>query len=746
MSPGTFAITSLLLGQSVHKILAEQGYPELPPFNNHLPGNNTTTNNNLLQDDYQQRYLSLCLMMTFMIGIIQVVLGFARLGRWISRSLVPTPLISGFNTASAFHIGTHQIKHLLGVHPPRFSGAFSMLRTWMWIMDEFYSKVAWPTLGLGVAAILTMIGLQRVEHWRRKRSTSAAVVATAPATSAQSLLTVQDVAIEQESRLGRHSIDSSLSSTSTSPSLSPIRDASLPTTNPPVAHNNTAPSSRHPSYQVYRGTETGLYNTGATHARPGIKPLNAANYSSNSTSRWPLWRQPQHSGGDHTFLPPGNYPAESAYRSLSDEDEYGLDDDDDEEDFGMKDPRSPKDSVYGTSGQGELYIHVDKCQHSYGSCSGPRRAKSAEALSPPMSVSDRSESSHSASATQDIFTPSTAVPSSSIPSPWTTLLSGVSSPLHGKDGGDGHGMGPKESPIVHNSDQPPSSILSKLKARFLMPIYTILSVAYVPIPDIFLCLVLWTGVTVLFRLDVDYSIKVVGPIPTGLPNVVWPPAMSVMSSWEAVVPLLWPSFLMALVIYVMSLAVAKHFGKQFDYEIDADQEMRAIGLGSLIGSCFGGYACTGNLTRSAILAQTGARTPLATMVSCGVVLMTLLWWTSLIERVPETVLAAVVLVSLQTLIIQAVEARGLWRVGRRMDAVIWWTTFTTVMIFSIEIGLAVGMLVVVLYQVKKHIRGWKQALCQSVFCQRILLILGLQSPLHTSSSRGWHAGDDDDDY
>ncbi|KAG0262385.1 hypothetical protein DFQ27_002367 [Actinomortierella ambigua] len=971
MSPGTFAITSLLLGQSVHKILADQGLSEgggghgqPGPGSGPIPGNmssgwsssyaysssSSPLSSSLLmmdpEEEYQRRYVMLCLMMTFMIGIIQVVLGFARLGRWISRSLVPTPLVSGFNTASAFHIGTHQIKHLLGVKPPRFSGTFGMFRTWIWILDGFFDKVAWPTLGLGLAAIVTMMGLQRLECWRRKRasaslsssssssslslpkpsyssknplaledpfsysysssslssstsssSSSPLTLCTSPCsigpngsmTFDQSLLTVQDVAIERESRLGRRSFDySPMSSRSTSPAPGPtrIRPHSLPhrlgSQHCPYQYQQQQqqqqqlqqlPQQQQQQYPTYLATplqpEAGLYNTGATHSRPnpggggggggeGVVAT-GGHYGGKKNGGWRTsWRQlqpphfspPRIRKGDGEEQPPQQKVGRHGEEEDGDDDrdeaeavkvEVEDSDDDDNNVHGEEGWReedtvdylpptswkmvaegySPRDSIaMGDHEHEDFYVRVDSCHHKpLAPQQQPPQQKEADeeegggSLSAHRPDTDRRSPSQSASVVFESHpspiatATATATPARVVPmaGPWTPLLSGYGSPPiatttttttitnygaghFGSEGGARKevqtataedrrpGSGPGAPQRSRRPQRPPprpqvgagswsswstlvvETMKSRSRTKWLTRAWRAGRRTHFPIPDIFVCLVVWTVVTVVLNLDREHGVKVVGPVPSGLPPVSFPPLQMMTLErlfdrggdrsgwWTDVRALLWPSFVMALLIYVMTLAVAKHFGKLYEYEIDADQEMRAIGMGSLVGSCFGAYACTGNLTRSAILAQTGAKTLLATMVSCGVVLMTLLWWTRLMERVPETVLAAVVLVSLQTLIVQAIEARGLWRVGRRMDAVIWWTTFGMVMVFSIEIGLAVGLAVVVLYQIKKHIRGWKQAICQSVLCQRVLLILGLQSPLHTTSGRGWLAGEDDDDY
>ena len=64
-----------------------------------------------------QEYLALALFLAFFVGIIQLFMGFLKLGgvvHFLSR-----PVISGFTSAAAIIIGLSQLNHLLGVSIPR---------------------------------------------------------------------------------------------------------------------------------------------------------------------------------------------------------------------------------------------------------------------------------------------------------------------------------------------------------------------------------------------------------------------------------------------------------------------------------------------------------------------------------------------------------------------------------------------------------------------------------------------------
>ncbi|KAF9436884.1 hypothetical protein BGZ76_002685 [Entomortierella beljakovae] len=715
MSTGTFAISSLLLGQFAHKILLEQGFFDSSPGS-----------------EYQRRYLPLCFILTFFAGFIQILFSMARLGRLISKHLLPIALVSGFNTASAFHIGTHQLKHLMGMYPPREGGVFSMIKTWIWFIQHVWDELNWPSLGLGIAAMVLMYILQQIEYCRRNRSDQPIrppffgypSPAPSPASgtfpsptfnispyfdpssrsyinypsnsnrantqfsdqhercivpnsvSDQALLTAQDVALGNEDM----SCDSSPRWTpEPSPNLESIGDGVITnhTLSSPTSQTSFAENSRSPVNSTTFGNKhissspgtAGLTNTGAFgHRQERVRQQKLS--PSNRNYRYKTFRTPGVSSNNTKIhLYPGS--------------------EDEQEPLVPNNNRTASNRV------------------------STRRSLELPSVAAAVAYdSDQYLSSSSAS-------------------------SAVFNRNEGYQQQQQHrGEGGQESSIYQK--QAPSRL-----SRFIPKVHF-------PIPDIFICVVVFTVATIAFNLDERYLIDVIGYIPTGLPTVSWPLAMTEGWSSNDWTLLIWPSFLLAVIIYVMSLSVAKYFGREYGYEIDADQELLALGAGSLVGSCFGGYVCTGNLTRSAILAQLGAKTPLASLVGAFMVLMTLLWFTALFERIPNTVLAAIVLVALRSLLVHTVEAKRLWRIGRRKDAFIWWITFISVFIFSIEVGLGVGMSVVVLLKVYKHGTRWKRAIVRDVKksapYQRIMQMLGLQSPLFTTSGRGLYNGDEDDDY
>lgn len=53
---------------------------------------------------------------------------------------------------------------------------------------------------------------------------------------------------------------------------------------------------------------------------------------------------------------------------------------------------------------------------------------------------------------------------------------------------------------------------------------------------------------------------------------------------------------------------------QFGYHVDANQELRAVGLANMFGSIFSAFVAMAGLSRSAVNIDVGATSPISLMV------------------------------------------------------------------------------------------------------------------------------------
>ena len=180
------------------------------------------------------------------------------------------------------------------------------------------------------------------------------------------------------------------------------------------------------------------------------------------------------------------------------------------------------------------------------------------------------------------------------------------------------------------------------------------------------------------------EIATVGDVPGGFPVPAFPSL-----ELAAVVDLLPIAITIALVAFMESISVAKAFARRDRYDIDANRELVGLGAANLGSALFGGYPVTGGFSRTAVNAQAGAKTSLASLITAVVVAATLVFLTPLFFYLPKAVLAAIIMTAVFGLIDLA-EVRHLWRI-KRSDLALLLLTFFATLSLGIEIGIATGI-------------------------------------------------------
>ena len=209
-------------------------------------------------------------------------------------------------------------------------------------------------------------------------------------------------------------------------------------------------------------------------------------------------------------------------------------------------------------------------------------------------------------------------------------------------------------------------------------------------------LVVVLGATAMVAvLDLEMrGIKVVGEIPASLPAASLPSLE--LSRLESLLPL---TVTVTLVALIESLAMAKYFAARNGYRVVAGQEFVALGAANVTAGIFQAYPVAGSFSRTAVNAASGARTPVASLVTAAVIAVTLLAAAPLFRPLPKAVLASVVFMA-ATGLFDVAEARRLWRV-KRSDFYLLALAFTATLSLGIERGIIVAVaasLIVVLSQ------------------------------------------------
>jgi high affinity sulfate transporter 1 len=200
----------------------------------------------------------------------------------------------------------------------------------------------------------------------------------------------------------------------------------------------------------------------------------------------------------------------------------------------------------------------------------------------------------------------------------------------------------------------------------------------------------------LFDLE-ERGVVLVGEIDAGLPTPGLPDV-----SWDDVLNLIPGALGVAIVVFGESMALAKSFGARHDERIDADAELGALGGANAMGGIFGGFAAIGSNSRTAAADAAGQKTQLASLVTGGLLILTMLFLTQLFEDLPEAALGAIIIHA----VIGLIKFRPLTQLRERSRVDFWAavTTLAGVLLFDILVGLAVGVAVSIIGMMRRAVR------------------------------------------
>jgi MFS superfamily sulfate permease-like transporter len=192
----------------------------------------------------------------------------------------------------------------------------------------------------------------------------------------------------------------------------------------------------------------------------------------------------------------------------------------------------------------------------------------------------------------------------------------------------------------------------------------------------------------------QYGFKTVGVLPAGLPDFALPSLRP--RDADGVIPLAFACFLLA---YIEGVSAARALAQKNGYEIDARQELFALGAANLAAALGQGYPVAGGLSQSTVNDKAGARTPLSLVFASATIALCLLFLTGLLRNLPDVILAAIVLVAVKGLI-NLTELRRVWALSR-MEFWVAMVAFAGVLLLGILKGVLLAAIVSVLLLIRR---------------------------------------------
>ncbi|MGD8486626.1 MAG: sulfate permease [Chloroflexota bacterium] len=216
------------------------------------------------------------------------------------------------------------------------------------------------------------------------------------------------------------------------------------------------------------------------------------------------------------------------------------------------------------------------------------------------------------------------------------------------------------------------------------------------VPGILVAVIVTMVLSALLDLA-DQGVAVVGVLPQGFPR----PAIPTVDPADLPV-LVGGAIGITLVAVGDTVSVSSGFATRRGRELDTDQEIVAIGAANVATGLFSGFPISTSSSRTAVADQAGAKTQLTGLAAALLVLLMLVAVPGLVQWLPLSVLAAIIVVAGASLV-DVPRLRRLWHV-RRSDFGI----ALVCLLGVVFVGVLEGIVIAVLVSVAEiFIRAWR---------------------------------------
>ena len=192
---------------------------------------------------------------------------------------------------------------------------------------------------------------------------------------------------------------------------------------------------------------------------------------------------------------------------------------------------------------------------------------------------------------------------------------------------------------------------------------------------------------------------VVGIVPRGLPSLTMPKI-----DFGVILHLLPFAAIISLLGFMEAISIAKAMAAMTGQRLDPNQELIGQGLANICGAMTRSYPTSGSFSRSAVNLQAGAISGLSSAFTSLTVVVVLLFFTPLLYHLPQSVLAAIIMMA----VIGLINASGFihsWR-AQWYDGLISIITFVCTLVYAphLDKGIMIGVVLSLLVFLYKSMR------------------------------------------
>jgi high affinity sulfate transporter 1 len=212
---------------------------------------------------------------------------------------------------------------------------------------------------------------------------------------------------------------------------------------------------------------------------------------------------------------------------------------------------------------------------------------------------------------------------------------------------------------------------------------------YKRIPGLLLAVVGATIVVDILNLNATADVKVLGPLPQGLPSFALP-----LIGYTHFRDVIIGGCAVAMVAFADTSVLSRTYAAKMRTPVDPNQEMIGLGAANLAAGLFQGFPVSSSSSRTPVAEVAGARTQLAGVVGAIAVALLLVFAPNLLKDLPSSALAAVVIAAA----IGLFEFADLRRIFRIQQWEFWLSIvcFVGVAVFGVIPGIGIAIIIAVI--------------------------------------------------
>ena len=211
---------------------------------------------------------------------------------------------------------------------------------------------------------------------------------------------------------------------------------------------------------------------------------------------------------------------------------------------------------------------------------------------------------------------------------------------------------------------------------------------YKRIPGLLLAVVAATVVVGILNLDTTAGVKVLGPLPQGLPAFALP-----IVSFAHLNGVIIGGCAVAMVAFADTSVLSRTYAAKTRTAVDPNQEMIGLGAANLLTGFFQGFPISSSSSRTPVAEAAGSKTQLTGIVGAVAVALLLMFAPNLMKDLPSSALAAVVIAAA----IGLFEFADLRRIFRIQQWEFWLSVgcFVGVAVFGVIPGIGIAIVIAV---------------------------------------------------